>query len=413
MATNPITPTAVTQKPSLFRQLLGGALLGLAGGLSAEDEQQAFGAGMEAPQNFLDRQMKREAFVRGQQREDQRLNMEQQRLDLEKQRTESDLNMRKLQAAHLQIEIQKATRELALLPQDRQEAWIEKTRQLANQLVEHGATYESSDDYDALKQEQLRRMNQEGNFNYLVLPDPVNKDKWGLFKVPATATKKEETITFSGGRTLKIPAGTPVHDLLQLQARTISEDIQRETSLMSARIHAGATAANNPARMNLDALQSQLRSLDSELSQLRAERRVLSNNLPFATGPNGKDVKDRIAQVDALISQKETAANSVRSQLQNVARNQGLVPQNEPTQPQLPQGNGRVIDAPNAQIFLQAAGGDPNKARELAKQYGWRTTPNEPQQPTVQLAPSHTPTKPQQQSVPEREYHGFGNIMNR
>ena len=39
---------------------------------------------------------------------------------------------------------------------------------------------------------------------------------------------------------------------------------------------------------------------------------------------------------------------------------------------QLPQGGGKVIDPTTAQQFYQAAGGDPNKARQLATQNGWK-----------------------------------------
>ncbi len=42
----------------------------------------------------------------------------------------------------------------------------------------------------------------------------------------------------------------------------------------------------------------------------------------------------------------------------------------QPTQ--LPKGNGQQIDQATAQSYLQAAGGDPTKARQLAGQNGWK-----------------------------------------
>jgi hypothetical protein len=42
------------------------------------------------------------------------------------------------------------------------------------------------------------------------------------------------------------------------------------------------------------------------------------------------------------------------------------------SQTALPPGNGKFIDKATAQQFYQAAGNDPNKARQLAIQNGWK-----------------------------------------
>jgi len=86
--TNAQPNAAVNQKPPLWKSILSGALLGLGAGMAAEEPEQAFGAGMQAVESAKDRQLKRQAFIAQQQREQEQLGLEKQKVGLDQQRVD-------------------------------------------------------------------------------------------------------------------------------------------------------------------------------------------------------------------------------------------------------------------------------------------------------------------------------------
>ncbi len=410
MATNPIV-TPATQKPSLFRQLLGGAILGLASGLSADDAGEAFGAGLEGPQNFADRQLKRDAFIQGQRREDERLALDRQRVGLEERRVAiderramSDEDIKKLQAAHLQIELEAASRKLALLPANKQEQYMNEGRELAKTLVQHGADIIVSGDYDALRAEQLRRMNQDGNFNHLLLPDPSGKaDSWALVKVPKASTNAPETITFGNGKSVVVPAGTSVHDLVQLKAKAITEQLNRDTQLEVARIQ--SQRREQERQLTLKEALTQARAEVNQLVQ--AEQTVPQSKRQFKSQDDiTKAVNKRAQELMDLASQLKRNGIEQPANLMGVLGQLHSLKRSGASEAQLKQSiayslNLNQITPQEAVALYDQLGLSPNVVTQTAPAA-------EPQ-----LVPSHKPTTPQPQPEPYREYHGFGNIMNR
>lgn len=81
-------PNAVVNKPPLWKSILSGALLGLGAGMAAEEPEQAFGAGMQVVESAKDRQLKRQAFIAQQQREQEQLGLEKQKVGLDQQRVD-------------------------------------------------------------------------------------------------------------------------------------------------------------------------------------------------------------------------------------------------------------------------------------------------------------------------------------
>jgi hypothetical protein len=76
------------------------------------------------------------------------------------------------------------------------------------------------------------------------------------------------------------------------------------------------------------------------------------------------DARDQLNSTDDPQQHRQIVAG-VRRKLSNISGAQTAAGQ-------LPQGAGKVIDKATAQQFYEAAGRDPNKARDLAIQSGWK-----------------------------------------
>ncbi len=239
------TQSPVSNKSQLFKSLLGGALLGLAGGLASDPNKPGseIQGAVRNVLGFRQQQLGEQLAVRQDAREEARVGLERQRVGLEEKRLGFDIAremsgdaLRKAQMAHLQVQIEVAQRQLALLPADRQEAMVDELRKKSQALASQGVPYEENEDFNVLRKESLNRMQKDGTFDYIVLPHPEKKDSFALFKVPSTTTKHDEVIQFGNGRYIKVPAGTAMNEYFSLQAKSFADLLDRDTKIAVAKI---------------------------------------------------------------------------------------------------------------------------------------------------------------------------------
>jgi hypothetical protein len=139
-------PTApVSKEPSLWKRILGGALLGLSGA-DYQHPENSFGGGMRAVQEFEDRRLRRAAFVKGQEREERRLTIEERRAALEQERVGFErerlgLERRSVeeQSALTMLNKLRLEKEIAQMPEEQRRKWTATMAEYIRSLSSAGA----------------------------------------------------------------------------------------------------------------------------------------------------------------------------------------------------------------------------------------------------------------------------------
>ena len=264
---------APVNKPSLFRNILQGAMVGMGAGLAAERPEQAFGAGMEAVESNQDREMKRAALLAGQQREEKRLGMEQQRVGIEQQQA----NQQGEQVG-AQVKLSEAQRGLALtqklqvekaiemLPAEQSRAEFIAWGQLYSQtglqpVVELDATQEAKNAFLTANKDKI--ISGQYTFGPSTKPGKIT-----VFQAdPKKIVSEEQAKNLSGALNMKIPAGIPT----TLAEHIIDSTMQMRSSLYVAQ--EGYRRALEVARITQgfkvpQALEKQVNDLDMAESRL-------------------------------------------------------------------------------------------------------------------------------------------------
>jgi|SRR5579883_1048332 len=323
-AIDPLGTQAQTQpqapaKHSLWRAVLAGALTGMArGAIANAPVTQA------EDRHDLIRQQIAESQARTQQ-EQQRLQLQQQQQDLEQQKFQftrsqfdSEADYRKAQLAMLQVQGAIAQRQLALLPTDSQDAFIQNLRKLAADLVDKGAeqvaqfgsSNNSQANFFAARDYALAQKKQNNSFAYVTMPSiEGGQTSWTVYKLPETKLSQDAMVDLGSGKKISVPAGTPVQDYALIQSNLLLHQIEEDSAnfranleaqskVESAKILAGAkesVAAQRGANLGVVA------NYDRQISQQQDTLTKLQMGLDKAKGlgilPQNATQKDLLAAI--------------------------------------------------------------------------------------------------------------------
>ena len=384
MGNTPTVPQS-QKKPSLFRQILAGAMLGIAGGLSADSPGEAVGAGFAAVEGQKDRELKRQMAMSEEERQNRAMQIREEQLELERKRTESAMASDAAHRALLQTQLLEVNKRLALMPESRQAEMEERFRnEVSLPLSKAGASIVAEgDDYDTLLQISLEKNKETPGFKHIAAPHPTEPDKYVVFEVPDDAVTTEDIGVKIGDRTITIPKGTKIEYLLDKEFQAARAEFDRETAMAAARVGAERRVTPEEAARQR-ALSAQIDTLQQTLTQLHTDRRSLMGQAIYLSGPDKAALDKKVAEVEQQI----TSTNRQIFAKTNELAKFGVGLSEEKVE--LPQGNGRVLDAETAKLFLEAAGGDKDVARNLARAKGWVVEQAAPtaQQPAPQKQPN-------------------------
>jgi hypothetical protein len=218
-------PTPPVEKPSLFKRILSGALLGMGAGLAAERPEQAFGAGLGAVESARDRQLQRQMMMEQAQREQQKVGLEQQRVGLEGQRVEIERQQAANQKITLEAQagaamVSKLHTEklIALLPVEEQR----KQLQAWSQAISMTGLQPVLEINETDRTNYLQQMQAEGKklTDYTFGPSLTPGKITVCQSDPTKKVTEENAIKLSTALGMKIPAGIPV---------TLADSMIRET----------------------------------------------------------------------------------------------------------------------------------------------------------------------------------------
>lgn len=276
MGNTPNQTAPVAKQPPLWRQILSAGLLGIGAGLAAEKPEQAFGAGFEAVETQKDRELKRAAFVAGQQRETERLGLEKQRVGYEGARVEIEKgralseeeanHARAMEAMTNKLLIEK---QLEFLPAEQQRKIAETFSQIDRNYAEAGL-YKVAMIGDSIEARQ--KFLEQHSLSADLTPD--SKPLTGYIFAPSPETgrvnvylrddtkklKPEQAAQLSKVVGINIPPDLPIPLVDVLISRKMMADAQRDVARIEV---AGRQAAKTQAEKPLD--------FKSALAQSRAE----------------------------------------------------------------------------------------------------------------------------------------------
>jgi hypothetical protein len=223
------------QPPSLWRQVLTGALQGLAAGASVNTRGMgkagAFAAGAGAGVNRVMNEIPQQNAA---------------------------LDQAKLQTAFHYAQLSQITRQLNLMPDNKREAYLGDAADTYNSMLKSGAVVPMSQPSDVITAQQtLQQLHAKNPWaTYSVMP--VRGDdgtfQYSAVQFPAAPTQADVTIKGGGenGEDLTVPAGTPSNKIGQVYSNLISKKLEAETKSDLADKNNAAKSAladkNNAAR---------------------------------------------------------------------------------------------------------------------------------------------------------------------
>jgi hypothetical protein len=243
---------APAKKPSIWRQILGLALIGGGAGMAARNPSESAEAGRGAVERMQDRELERGAFDERQQRERAQetraqtsfeTQQELHKAELERVRGEikampDEAERRRANNALLQVQLQLTQRQLLLLPETKQEAILDKGRAIAADFMERGiptvwVTPGEGDDLASAQALLLRAQNKDAadgtlDFGYQLLPHPTKKDAYVVFQTPPNKFLSEPGSVKVGGKTVPIPVGTSMDTYARLKLEGAIKDAELE-----------------------------------------------------------------------------------------------------------------------------------------------------------------------------------------
>jgi|SRR5579883_352213 len=294
-------------KPGLWRSLLFGALAGMAqGAIDASPATLARQRAALANQKIAESQANIQQSQANIQLEQQRADLERQKFQMAQSEAQDERQLRQIQMAHMQTQIALAQRQLALLPQDRQDEIIDKLRDKTVDLVASGAQQVSSfKSYGDALAESARLMKSNNSFEFVVMPDPVNKNTWNVLRAPLNQKLTEEkVIDAPGGRKIVFPAGTPLTTFVDAQSRLVTDEINRASAERIASLNNSTRVTSQRIgiiRMMVPALLRARTTLQNA-SAAELSKQSFWQNIGLTPPPKGVDArKNGLAQIDSAL----------------------------------------------------------------------------------------------------------------
>ncbi len=217
-------PQAAPQKPSLWRSVVGGALLGLAnsGGATSLGEGLAQGAAGPIKQAHINQQMQ----------------LQQQQQANENTRAQTQNAMAQVQLAH-------AMKQVSLLPADKAEQWATDRADSNEPLRKSGVLSPASETFDdaheaITKMTELHKLNPSKLYTPEPIKGPEGKIQWQVMESTDAPIQSDVTIPLPDGSSTVLKAGSVTGK--QATAFMLAAENQK-LSNMSAQSQARLTSA--------------------------------------------------------------------------------------------------------------------------------------------------------------------------
>jgi hypothetical protein len=347
MATTP-QPQPQEDKPSLFRKILATGLLGLAGGLAAKNESQAFGAGLEAVNQNFDRNQNRMLLLQNNQRAQRQLELNEQNTANDTLRAQAQAKLQEAQAAQAMVEKMRIEKLMSQMDEEQRLRISDTFSKTTKAFLDSGLPVRAEiEDTLEARTQFLQQMKEEGKnpTDFIFAPDPNAGKIFVLERDNSKVLNKQAAESLSHDIGIKIPAGIPVTTAdtyiahkLDTDARLKVAQMQRNTALEVAKMTKGAFGADNPADMMLvDGYANAVTTGQLTLPQVPAYPKGLRNAVASRIFRSGfamvsNDTRDKLASLntaEAAVDQFEktlheylkskTPANMIRLNAQRSA----------------------------------------------------------------------------------------------
>lgn len=250
-------PSITPQKPSLWRQVLSGALQGLAAGSAVNTRGMSSGSAIAAGAGAGVNQV---------------INVQPQQQAAQQQAA--------LQNAFHHAQLAQIQREMALAPQDKHEQYLDNAASTYNEMLKSGAAVPMTEPTDfASAQKNYQQLTLKNPaLTYSIMPTGRDADgnfQYSAVQYPNSPTQADITLTDPDGNTATIPAGTKSNQIGQVYTNMVSKALDRDSKKSIA-------SQNNAARSNLADKNNAARSdLTDKNNAARAQRAATT-----ATGQN-------------------------------------------------------------------------------------------------------------------------------
>lgn len=198
-------------KPSLWRNILSGALQGLAASGSVNTRGMsgagAFAAGLGAGANQV-------------------LNVVPQQ--------KAALDSAAVQNAFHHVQLAQIQREMALAPQDKHEQYLDNAATTYNEMLKSGAAVPMNQPTDfASAQKTYQQLTLKNPaMTYSIMPTGRGDDgefQYSAVQYPNSPTQADVDLTDPDGQTLTVPAGTPANKIGQVYTSMVSKTLDRDS----------------------------------------------------------------------------------------------------------------------------------------------------------------------------------------
>lgn len=316
-ASMPQTPQ--NTKGGLFRHLLAGAILGIAGGLSGPQQGpnattpgQAFGQGLDKATGVQQQGFKNQMVSNQDQREDQKL-------DLEKQRTNAQVSLDNVQAATSMMNKMLIEKQIEFLPQEMQTKMAQGYAAVVKAYSDAGLNIvaEVQDDPKD-KSAFLDTLHQQGKSasDYLFAPDPTTGKMFVMQRDPTKTISADKVTALGKAFDIPLPSvdmpTTTFDSVLSAALRDKTDksiENMRASGALAVAKESGARAIqvaniNNEGRENI----AQTKSHDSELKALEAQNTTLmkaqaDHTVAEALGLSPESISQSLQQNNARITE--------------------------------------------------------------------------------------------------------------